>query len=231
MKSSIYIRLHRRWARLWMRLSGTSRFGRFCCQLAALGSGGYKRKTKLARLTQNSFFSYSATIEHESLHVENQVYIGNQVVFFDVNGDGLIHIGSRSCIHDSTILETGTGGSITVGTNTHIQPRCHIAAYDQPISIGDDVQIAQGVGLYNYNHGSELGKKMREQAVTSKGPIVIGNDVWIGYGATILENIHIGDGAVVAAGAVVADDVPQNSIVAGVPAKLVGNRKPGTQTR
>lgn len=58
----------------------------------------------------------------------------------------------------------------------------------------------------------------------SKGPIVIGDDVWIGYGATILSGVRIGQGAVVAAGAVVTKDVPPYAVVGGVPAKVIKYR-------
>lgn len=59
---------------------------------------------------------------------------------------------------------------------------------------------------------------------TSKGDIVVDDDVWIGYGATILSGVHIGQGAIVAAGAVVSSDVPPYAIVGGVPAKVLKYR-------
>lgn len=59
---------------------------------------------------------------------------------------------------------------------------------------------------------------------TSKGDIVVSDDVWIGYGATIMSGVHIGQGAVVAAGAVVTKDVPPYAIVGGVPAKVIKYR-------
>lgn len=58
----------------------------------------------------------------------------------------------------------------------------------------------------------------------SKGDIIIDDDIWIGYGATILSGVHIGQGAVVAAGAVVTNDVPPYAIVGGVPAKVIKYR-------
>ena len=58
----------------------------------------------------------------------------------------------------------------------------------------------------------------------SKGDIVVDDDVWIGYGATILSGVHIGQGAIVAAGAVVAKDVPPYAVVGGVPAKVIKYR-------
>lgn len=58
----------------------------------------------------------------------------------------------------------------------------------------------------------------------SKGDIIVDDDVWIGYGATIMSGVHIGQGAVVAAGAVVTKDVPPYAIVGGVPAKVIKYR-------
>lgn len=60
----------------------------------------------------------------------------------------------------------------------------------------------------------------------SKGDIVIDDDVWIGYGATIMSGVHVAQGAVIAAGAVVTKDVPAYAIVGGVPAKVIKNRFP-----
>ena len=60
----------------------------------------------------------------------------------------------------------------------------------------------------------------------SKGDIVVDDDVWIGYGATILSGVHIGQGAIVAAGAVVTKDVPPYAVVGGVPAKVIKYRFP-----
>ena len=57
-----------------------------------------------------------------------------------------------------------------------------------------------------------------------KGDIIVDDDVWIGYGATIMSGVHIGQGAVVAAGAVVTKDVPPYAIVGGVPAKVIKYR-------
>ena len=67
---------------------------------------------------------------------------------------------------------------------------------------------------------------LEEYEATSKGNIVIDDDVWIGYGATILSGVHIGQGAVIAAGAVVTKDVPPYAIVGGVPAKVIKYRFP-----
>lgn len=99
--------------------------------------------------------------------------------------------------------------------------------------IGDYVSIAQNVtfllnGEHYVNHISSFPfkvKVMGEQAEAfSKGDIIVDDDVWIGYGATIMSGVHIGQGAVIAAGAVVTKDVPPYAIVGGVSAKVIKYR-------
>ena len=66
-----------------------------------------------------------------------------------------------------------------------------------------------------------IGKSYITTAWDNKGDIVIGNDVWIGYEAVIMAGVHIGDGAIIAARAVVTKDVPPYTIVGGTPAKEI----------
>lgn len=77
--------------------------------------------------------------------------------------------------------------------------------------------------ITSYPFKVKLLKSMDYEA-TSKGDIIVDDDVWIGYGATIMSGVHIGQGAVVAAGAVVTKDVPPYAIVGGVPAKVIKYR-------
>ena len=64
----------------------------------------------------------------------------------------------------------------------------------------------------------------KEPETFSKGNIIVDDDVWIGYGATIMSGVHIGQGAVIAAGAIVTKDIPPYAIVGGVPAKIIKYR-------
>jgi len=100
-------------------------------------------------------------------------------------------------------------------------------------SISDDVTILLGgehmtdvISTYPFYDLLHIGNKTS----ASKGDVHIGNDVWIGYRATILSGVRIGDGAVVGAGAVVVKDVPPYAIVAGNPAKIIRERhNPGVK--
>lgn len=138
---------------------------------------------------------------------------------------GRILVGKKSCIHQGTILEAGNGAHLKIGENTHIQPNCHIAAHVGSIVIGNDVQIAQSCGFYSYDHGVRKDMLIRSQPLTSRGDILIGDDVWIGFGAKILNNVSIGRGAVIAAGSTVTKNIDEYSVAAGSPAKVIGERE------
>lgn len=88
-----------------------------------------------------------------------------------------------------------------------------------PVKIGDDVMLAPGVLISTASH--PLDGVRRKKGLEVATPISIGNNVWIGMGAKILEGVNIGDNAVVAAGAVVNQDVSANTVVAGVPARVI----------
>lgn len=85
------------------------------------------------------------------------------------------------------------------------------------MTLGDGCQIGHNVVFATLNH--ELPPERR--GVTRPAPIRLGKKVWVGSNATILQGVTIGDNAVVAAGAVVTKDVPANTIVGGVPARVI----------
>jgi acetyltransferase-like isoleucine patch superfamily enzyme len=139
-------------------------------------------------------------------------------------GDGQVSLGDRVFIHQDSVIEVGMGGSVAIGPNTHIQPRCQISAYKGSVNIGSNVQIAPNCAFYPYSHGIAAGQSIQSQPLTTKGGIVIEDDVWLGFGVIVLDGVRIGSGAVIGAGAVVTHDVPTNAIAAGVPARVLGSR-------
>lgn len=111
---------------------------------------------------------------------------------------------------------TDCGKNIKVGKNVFINACCKFQ--DQGgIEIGDGVLIGHNVTLATLNHDE---RPQFRQNIYPKS-IKIGNNVWIGSNATILQGVTIGDGAIVGANAVVTKNVPPNTIVAGVPAKII----------
>jgi acetyltransferase-like isoleucine patch superfamily enzyme len=111
-----------------------------------------------------------------------------------------------------------TGGEdIRVGRNVFINQNCTM--YDLGgIDIADDVMIGPNVSIITSSHPLE--PSQRRAFVIAK-PVVIGRNVWLAAGATILGGVTVGENSVVAAGAVVTRNVPRNSLVGGNPAKLI----------
>lgn len=111
---------------------------------------------------------------------------------------------------------TDCGKNITVGKNVFINSGCHFQ--DQGgITIGNGVLIGHNVVLATLNH--DFSPKKRSTLLPA--PVVIGENVWIGSNATVVPGVTIGNGSIIAAGAVVTKNVPENVVVGGVPAKII----------
>lgn len=111
---------------------------------------------------------------------------------------------------------TDCGKNITIGKDVFLNMGCKFQ--DQGgIFIGDGSLIGHNVVLVTLNHAMDPA----ERATMIPAPIHIGKRVWIGANATVLPGVTIGDGAIVAAGAVVTKDVPENTVVGGVPARVM----------
>ncbi|WP_286007984.1 DapH/DapD/GlmU-related protein [Barnesiella viscericola] len=118
------------------------------------------------------------------------------------------------------------GKNIHLGENVFINDCCHFQDHGG-ITLGDGCQIGHGVVFATLNHG--LAPEDRQ--TTYPAPIVLGRNVWVGANATILQGVTIGDNAVVAAGAVVTKDVATNTVVGGVPARLIHVIETETETK
>ena len=113
-------------------------------------------------------------------------------------------------------FHTDCGKNTVLGERVFINMGCKLQAQGG-ITIDEGALIGHNVVLATLNHDLNPGNR---QSMTY-APIHIGKNVWIGANATVLQGVTIGDGAVVAAGAVVTKDVEPNTIVGGVPAKLI----------
>ena len=118
---------------------------------------------------------------------------------------------SYSCINNAV-------GDVVIGDHTRIGIHNTIIG---PVTIGSHVNLAQGITVTALNHNFEnIKERIDSQGITTK-QVVINDDVWIGANAVILPGVTIGRHAVVAAGAMVTTDVPENTVVGGVPAKII----------
>jgi len=115
------------------------------------------------------------------------------------------------------------GLDVSLGDNSGIGVN---ALLSEHITIGNDVMMGPDCMMFTSNHGMKKNSvPMWKQSFSEPRPIVIGNDVWIGARVIILPGVHIANGTVIGAGSVVTHDSTEYSIIAGVPAKIVGYRK------
>lgn len=212
------------WSRFWMRFAGLSYFGRIATRLATWFAPPYKGRRCLARYNLQGYIAPSATIYHNNLQLGGKVFIGDRVVIFQNTNGGSVELAERVHLYGDVCIETGDGGSLKIGSNTHIQPRCQFSAYKAAIQIGCGVQIAPNCAFYPYAHGVAPGELIAKQPLQTKGGIIVDDDAWLGFGVIVLDGVRIGKGAVVGAGAVVTKDVPDGAIAVGVPARVVNMR-------
>lgn len=129
----------------------------------------------------------------------------------------LFSLGQNSVVESYSCINNAVG-DVIIGDHTRIGIHNTIIG---PVTIGSHVNLAQGITVTALNHNfSDTTRRIDEQGI-STNPVTIEDDVWIGANAVILPGVTIGQHAAVAAGAVVTADVPANTVVGGVPARII----------
>ena len=186
-------------------------------------------KPFLKRSSGLLFIGSNVKVQHSyQLSAGKNLILDDNVTVNALSANGIIMGDHVSIAKDSILFCTGViaqkGTGITIGDRTGIGARAFLAGQGG-ITIGSDVITGPNLQVFSENHNfSDLSLTIKEQGVT-KQPTAIGNNCWIGGGVSILAGVTIGDGCVIAAGSVVTKSVAANSIVAGVPAKVIKSRE------
>lgn len=216
--------LTRKWTRFWIRKGGLTQCGRFAMRMAAVFAAPHKARVTLANFSETGYIAGSVILHHDELILGKHVFIDEGCILFKRKGKGRMILGDHVIIYRQVFMESGMDGSLFIDEKTSIHPRCQINAFCESIKIGKNVMIAPNCAIYSYNHGLKPGELILDQPLESKGPVIVGDGVWIGFGTIINSGVTIGEGAAVGAGSVVTKDVPPNSIAAGNPAKVIKKR-------
>jgi acetyltransferase-like isoleucine patch superfamily enzyme len=141
----------------------------------------------------------------------------------------LLSVGEDSIIHADISFEE-SGGKIQIGSRSFVG-RSDLVCY-RSLVIGDDVIMSWGITVVDHDSHSiewhnrkndvrDWGKGLKNWEHIPHAPVIIGNKVWVGFNASILKGVTIGEGAVIGACAVVTRDIPAYSVAVGNPAKVV----------
>ncbi len=125
--------------------------------------------------------------------------------------------------HTPILTNNGGRGTFLMGKGSHLKSDSYIE-YMGNVTIGDFFHPGKGLTIFTANHDYDGGDMIPYGSDVILKEVVIGNWVWCGANVTIVPGVHIGDGAIIGAGAVVTKDVPECAIVGGNPARIIKYR-------
>lgn len=180
-------------------------------------SGKVERITNLVPLK----YSRINILKGAKIHGKGKLVLGykehpktKQETRFSIGKNSKLNINGNFSAHASTDIRIFDGAELSIGSGYCTADTQIVCA--KKITIGNHVAIARGVIIRDTDAHEIIGKDHEKVK-----PVVIEDNVWIGNRSIIMKGVTIGSGAIVAAGAIVTKDVPKNTIVAGVPAKVI----------
>jgi acetyltransferase-like isoleucine patch superfamily enzyme len=140
-------------------------------------------------------------------------------VTFEIGPRGKVIMGRWAWLGDGCKVRAHEG-TIEIGAKSVLGQECTLSCF-QHIKIGRECIIADRTMMIDFDHGVvDTERTIREQGIY-KRDVIVGHNVWIGYGACILRGVTVGDNVVVGTSAVVTKDLPDNAVAAGVPARVI----------
>jgi len=159
---------------------------------------------------------------------DGMLFLGRRLEI-QINRRAEVRFGRFVWIGDGTKIRCHEG-VVEIGEKTVMGQECTISAY-QRVRIGEQCVIADRAMFIDFDHGVvEVERPIRLQGIY-KRDVIVGSNVWIGYGACVLRGVSIGDNSIVGTNAVVTKDVPANAVVAGIPARVVRMREAPAELR
>jgi len=149
--------------------------------------------------------------------IQRVSYIGKHNKFF-VHPSGSIYVAGKINIRD--YIEIQAKGEVRFGNGCGINSFSRIIAFEK-IHLGNNVSIAQFVSILDHDHDLSLVNNQLNLKEFTTSPIIIGNNVWLGDKVTITKGVKIGNNVVIGANSVVTKDIPDNSLAAGIPARVL----------
>jgi acetyltransferase-like isoleucine patch superfamily enzyme len=177
---------------------------------------------KYARLFWRYLWRRWLTTSGYRWQTDGPVFFGRKLQL-QIARQGSISFGRFVWVGDGTKIRCHEG-SVEIGPKTVIGQEVTISAYRR-VRIGAQCVIADRAMFIDFDHGVvEVERPIRQQGIYMED-VVIGSNVWVGYGACFLRGVRVGDNAVVGTNAVVTRDVPANAVVGGVPARVLRMRE------
>lgn len=153
---------------------------------------------------------------------DGPVFFGKRLQLQIARG-ATVRFGRFTWIGDGTKIRCHEG-VVEIGPKTVFGQECTISAYKR-VRIGEQCVIADRAMFIDFDHGVvEVERPIRQQGIY-KRDVVVGSNIWIGYGACVLRGVRVGDNSVIGTNTVVTRDVPANAVVGGVPARILRMRE------
>lgn len=180
----------------------------------------------LLRNVRNIIYSYwirnSFKECGDEIHIFSPTYIkGNR--YMTIGDNFSSHEGLRLECWDKFGVET-FNPKLIIGNNVAMNRNVHIGCIEK-VFIGNNVLLASNIFISDHQHGfidkRDLGTTPGERSLNTNGPVIIEDNVWIGENVAIMPNVTIGKGCIIGANSVVTKSFPKNSVLAGIPAKLI----------